>query len=112
MDLASPKGELIEIWDLPDQESVELNVRVVIGFDGTNYEEVFDTCVITGLCIRKYDAELQSIPYDGKVFRFHRFASGEIKHAMVSAIQACHRPTVDECIHELRKIMFWDFEGL
>ncbi|MES0092520.1 Imm8 family immunity protein [Mesorhizobium sp. M0030] len=104
-------GKIVDIWDLPKQSSVNLNIRVTIGFEENEFEEVFDTAIITGNILKRL-TERADLPYGGKIFKYEEFDPAPIKDDVYKKINDCNRGDFRDSILELSKIMEWDFEGM
>ena len=107
--MASEK--IVSLWSLPRQADVYLNIRVTLGFDENDFEEVFDSAIITGKMIKKYENQ-NSDPYNGKVFTYPEFDPAIIKEDIYKKINSCNMLDSRDSICELSKIMQWDFEGM
>ncbi|MER9614275.1 Imm8 family immunity protein [Mesorhizobium sp. M0207] len=105
-------GKIFDLWDLPKQSSVSINIRVTIGFSENEFEEVFDSAIITGSAAEKFAENPSSIPYGGKVFKYDEFDPAFVKADLHKKIYGCNREDFRESISELSKIMEWDFEGM
>lgn len=106
------EGKILDLWDLPIQSNIYINIRVTIGFEENNFEEVFDSAIITGSLVKKLIDDSTIVPYGGKVFKYKEFAPVLIKSDIHQKIFSCDRMDFRESIHELSKIMEWDFEGM
>ena len=106
------EGKILDLWDLPSQSIVYMNIRVTIGFQETCFEEVFDSAIITGSLVKKLIDDSAIVPYGGKVFKYHEFEPVFIKSDIHQKIFSCDRMDFRESISELSKIMEWDFEGM
>ena len=106
------KGKILDLWDLPKQSSIFINIRVTIGFTENEFEEVFDSAIVTGNLVEKLVDSSKVSPYGGKLFKYDEFDPNSVKSDIHQRIYNCDRANFRESISELSKIMEWDFEGM
>ena len=105
-------GILMDIWELPSQARVDLNVIASIGYQGGRSHDDFYTKVITGIDKEAYLEKFGKIPYDGKVFFFPSFDPVFLESFLTDLINSCDRGNWDDSLVELRKLFFWEYEGM
>lgn len=106
------EGKILDLWDLPSQSNIHVNIRVTIGFEENNFEEVFDSAIITGSLVKELIDDSAIAPYGGKVFKYKEFEPVSIKSDIYRKIFSRDRIDFRDSISELSKIMEWDFEGM
>ncbi|WP_158553222.1 MULTISPECIES: Imm8 family immunity protein [Mesorhizobium] len=105
-------GQYIDFRDLPKQADVHISVRLIIGFDETPAADIFDVDVVTGRYAEECRAGNCPLPNEGRVLCFDTFDPLEVEAEIYRCISQCDLGSYEESNDCLRRVFFWEFEGM